>query len=153
MFVSTCYDFFCSGAQLVLHSSSPDCQSNCRNNETCRQNDCQLLANQEMNITCQWMGGACNSSTPVSIHRIDAVGDRVIRGTSGHRVMPGFERLEKSREECWVRLTFITTTDANGVVLQCAILHTHNSANHKFSRAHVLSVKGMYTQWHVTCKE
>ena len=136
------YPFVFTGAQLVLHSSAPECTSNCRNNATCRQRACQIPVNQEVNVTCRLLGECYSHMPPVSIHRIDAAGDREIRSVSGHKVMPGFVRLVQYHQGCWTKLTFIATADANNVVLQCAILHTHDDEDHIFSMAKVLSVRG-----------
>ena len=115
---------------------SRQCLDDCGNNQDCRYKDCRLPIGQEVNITCNLIG-ECNPLThPLSIHRIDSEGDRLI--TNGD-VMPGFISLELMTD-CSLRMTFNATIEANNIVLQCAI---YTQDIKEFSMAHVVAVKGM----------
>ena len=74
---------------------------------------------------------------PVTIHRIDIEGDRVVRRGDNGRIMPGFQRLD--RLECGIQLTFVATAATNNIILQCVM----NRGRRTFSRAIMLGVKGI----------
>lgn len=129
------------GSQLEIGTSTPECRPDqCGNNRSCRLRACQIQAGQEVNVTCSWTGSSTCAAAPVSIHLIDSVGHRSIQGSAAPRVLPGFQGLEHSANECEVVLTFTATTD---VVLQCAIIDTRDRPSDRYSLARVLTVKGI----------
>jgi hypothetical protein len=122
-----------------FQTTTTECQPCSRDDHNCRQRDCHLPIGQEVNITCTVHVRECNPHEhPLSIHRIDAEGDRPIGPDDGGRNVPGFVRLEHLERGCSLQLTFVTTAESNNVVLQCAV---RKPKTLRFSQAHVVGVR------------